>query len=1090
MRLRQFATWLFALVLILLAANALILLLVQGSYDQVVAAQDHRQRSQSQVDKLHRETEQLARLVRAYTATGEPEYLLRYYDILAIRQGEKVAPPGFASKSYWDDVDAGRITHAIPETGQTVSISDFMHSLGFSQAELLALTRILEATTAMTQVEQRAFAAIQGLYNPDTQKFVADGEPRLDYASQLVYSDEYKLLKANLSRAVDGLAALIDTRTSAEVATARVALETWILLSIVFMGGTIVMALVAHRVIRIKVLVPIAKLGKTAERIASGNYAKAVEPMQGVHELEALGQTVHAMAGAIHEDIERRERFQGELQLARQQAEDATHAKSMFLANMSHEIRTPMNAILGMAHLALGTDLNTRQRDYVNKIHEAAKSLLGIINDILDFSKAEADRLLLENRRFRLEDVAASSVSLLRQRAHEKNVELLFDVPDRRLLGDHCALMGDSLRLGQVLTNLISNAVKFTDKGFVKLSVSIEERDADSIFLRFLVRDTGIGLTPSQIEGLFLEFTQADGSTTRKYGGTGLGLAIARRIVERMQGTIWVESVPDEGSSFMFTARFALAPEASPQALAWPRAGNLRVLVVDDQPEAGQALTAMLRALEIGTATGGIVVSAGDGATAMAMIESASHAEHPYDLLIIDWGMPGPDAAGLLKALRETGASAVPETVVVTAYDSDRVHETADALGATLFLAKPVLPESLRGLIRQMAGLGPRANAPSTPVQAGDALLGLHFLVVEDNRINQQLARELLQAWGANVDVADDGQQGLDLLLGHAPDHYALVLMDLQMPVLDGYETTRQIRSDERFADLPILAMTAHAMAQERERCMVLGMNGHIGKPVDPHLLYASLEKLARPGFPLRPGPTSLLANSHPANTPEPPDPPVELAILDTNAGLRHANGNRFLYRRLMTEFLRDHAGFNASIRAMLEAGRWDDATRLAHTFKALCGSLGAGQLRTLVAAFESTLGRRTLDMSIQQLEPVRMALDVLARTLAAQVPLESDAREYQEDPRGAPGLPASHLDRETGARLSDLRHLLAQNDSEAATLWASMHPSLADCFPGILLRKMTHAVEQYDFDQALELADALERSMGPDDSRSNDATP
>jgi HPt (histidine-containing phosphotransfer) domain-containing protein len=271
---------------------------------------------------------------------------------------------------------------------------------------------------------------------------------------------------------------------------------------------------------------------------------------------------------------------------------------------------------------------------------------------------------------------------------------------------------------------------------------------------------------------------------------------------------------------------------------------------------------------------------------------------------------------------------------------------------------------------------------------------------------------------------------------------------------------------------------------------MVLGMNGHIGKPIDPHLLYATLVKLARPGFPLRDGPMTLLANSHPAKTPASPDPLLDVAALDTNAGLRHANGNRLLYRRLLTEFVRDHAGFSTSMRAMLEAGRWDDATRLAHTFKGLCGSLGAAQLRTLVAAFESSLGRRTLDRSIQALEPVRVSLDVLARTLATQLALDSDARGDQENSQGAPGLPDPPLDRETGAHLSDLRRLLAQNDSEASTLWASIHPSLVDFFPGVLLRKMTHAVEQYDFDQALELADELERLMGPDDSRPNNASP
>ena len=1090
MRLRKFATWLFALVLFILAANALILVLIQESYDRVVTAQDHRLRSQSLVDELHRETEQLARLVRAYTATGEPQYLLRYYDILAIRQGAKVAPAGFGSKSYWDDVDAGRIIHAIPDSGPKVSISDFMYSLGFSQAELLALTRILEATAAMTQVEQKAFAAIQGLYDPDTNAFVADGEPRLDYASQLVYSDEYKLLKANLSRAVDGLAGLIDTRTSAEVATARVALEKWILLSLVFMGGTIVMAVVAHRVIRIKVLVPIAKLGKTAGRIAAGNYATVVEPMHGVHELEALGQTVHAMAGAINEDIERRQKFQGELQLARKQAEDATHAKSMFLANMSHEIRTPMNAILGMAYLALGTDLNARQRDYVSKIHEAAKSLLGIINDILDFSKVEADKLVLEDRRFRLEDIAGNALSLLRQKAHEKDIELLFDVSDGRLLGDNCALVGDSLRLGQVLTNLISNSVKFTHKGYVKLAISIEQSDTDSVALRFAVRDTGIGLSPSQIERLFLEFTQADGSTTRKYGGTGLGLTISKRIVELMQGKIWVESVPHVGSSFVFTARFALAAKIAPPEPPLPHIGKMRVLVVDDQPEARLALIALLKALGIGASDDGIVESADDGVSAQAMIDGAWNTGRPYDLLMIDWVMPRLDGAGLLKALRETYPSAIPLSVVISAYDSDVVHETANALGATLFLAKPVLPESLRELIRQIAGLDPHAAALTHQIQAGDSLLGLHILVIEDNPINQQLAKELIQTWGAIVDVAEDGRQGLDLLLQHPPDHYAVVLMDLQMPVLDGYEATRQIRSDDRYVNLPVVAMTAHAMAEERERCLLLGMNGHISKPIDPELLYTTLVGFARPGMPMRHGPTSLPATSYVAKLADPLDRLLDVPQLDTKAGLRHANGNKILYRRLLTEFMRDCAGFSTTIRVMLASDQWEDATRLAHTLKGLCGSLGASQLRPLVAAFESSISRRDLETATNTLAPVEIALDTLNRALATRLPIESVALTDQELLHHLPKAPDLPVAREIVARLSELRRLLEQNDSEAIILWTSIHPGLVEYFSGALLQKTTGALERFEFDRGLDLVDELKHLIAQGEGHSSATTP
>ena len=478
MRLRKVSSWFFPIVLFALGANALLLVLIKQSYDSVVAAQDHRQSALELANELHQETEQLARLVRAYTATGEPRYLLYYYDILGVRQGEKAAPDNFNPKSYWDDVIAGRLKHSVPKDGTKRSVADLMKSQGFSNDELLALKRVIDATAEMNKIEQIAFAATQGLYNPETSEFVSDGQPRLDFASKLVNSNAYHLRKADLSSAVAGLVMMTDQRTNAEVATADNALERWILLSLFSMGATIVMTVLALRVVRQQVLVPINRLGKGADLLAKGDYATRMGAFAGVEELTALGSTFDSMAQSIQDDISRRHAVQKELEAARKQAEDATHAKSRFLANMSHEIRTPMNAILGMAYLALKTELTPRQHDYVSKIHSAAKSLLAIINDILDFSKVEAGKLELEEGRFRIEDVAGNSLSLLRQRAHEKDIELLFDVTDSRLLGEGGALMGDALRLGQVLTNLLSNAVKFTHHGYVKLLISVEASDA------------------------------------------------------------------------------------------------------------------------------------------------------------------------------------------------------------------------------------------------------------------------------------------------------------------------------------------------------------------------------------------------------------------------------------------------------------------------------------------------------------------------------------------------------------------------------------------------------------------------------------
>lgn len=389
MKLRKLSNGFSAGVLLVLGANMACIVLIDQAYNQMKVAQEHRQQSIQLSNELQQETEQLARLVRAYTNTGEERYLFYYYDILAVRQGEKPAPAQFNPATYWDDVIAGRIKYEPPTQGERHRLTDRMRALGFNAQELQTLEQVFAATEAMKQTEQIAFAATQGLYDPERQDFVSEGTPRLDYASKLVYSQDYSLLKANLAHAVDTLKEQVSSRTRNEVEQATARLQRLIIVLLVSMVVTIVLVGLAFVTVRRKVLQPIEQLRLTADKLTAGDFSSRtrVGLSRGaeVEELAVLGGTIDAMAESIEADIARRQATQRALEEARDQAQNATRAKSMFLANMSHEIRTPMNAIIGMIYLALKTDLNARQRDYISKAHGAARMLLDIINNILDF---------------------------------------------------------------------------------------------------------------------------------------------------------------------------------------------------------------------------------------------------------------------------------------------------------------------------------------------------------------------------------------------------------------------------------------------------------------------------------------------------------------------------------------------------------------------------------------------------------------------------------------------------------------------------------------------------------------------------------
>jgi two-component system sensor histidine kinase/response regulator len=1051
MKLRKISAWFSIVVLSSLAANCGLILLIRQAHDDMLASQQYRQEALALTAGLHQETEQLARLVRAFTSTGETRYLFYYYDILGIREGSKPLPAGYNPVTYWDAAIAGQIEHRLPADGPRRSLSERMKRQGFGSEEFAALKQVLAATAAMNKIEQIAFAATQGLYDTEQNDFVSDGVPRLDFASKLVYSKEYNQLKARLSNAVSELGVMTDRRTSAEMDLAAQRLEKRIALALFSMALTVVLVLLASQVIRRKVLEPIQRLAQAAGRLRAGDYSTRYAPprlppakAREVAELQALGATFDGMALAIEGDIGARAAVQRELEAARSQAEEATRTKSMFLANMSHEIRTPMNAIIGMSYLALQTELTPRQHDYINKVHEAARSLLGIINDILDFSKVEAGKLKLEQTRFRLEDVLANALALLSQAAHEKEVELLLAVADPLLLGEQGALQGDALRLGQILTNLLSNAVKFTHHGYVRLGVEVAERGAEALTLRFTIRDSGIGMTPEQIGGLFQEFTQADGSTTRRFGGTGLGLTISKRLVELMDGSIRVDSTPGMGSSFVFTARFGL-PAAGPAASPAPLGGELRVLVADDRPEARSVLIQMLGALGVGAHAA--IASAASGAEAVAMVEAAHAAGRPYQLLLLDWVMPDMDGGAVLRRLGERA----PATAIVSSYDSDQLYAAAGRLGACHFLPKPVLPAALRTLLGSLDGSAPPSRAGTPAAPAALPLEGMRVLLVEDNPINQQLALELMTSQGVLVDVARHGQQALEMLAAAPAQHYQVVLMDLQMPVMDGYEASRRLRAQARYDNLPLIAMTAHALVEEREQCLALGMNGHIGKPIEPRELYAELARhgAASGAAPVAPGgPAAALAPAL-----------ADIPGLDSAAGLRRCGGRQALYLGLLERFGRDYADAPATLDALLRRGQWPEAERLAHTLRGLSGTLGADAIALICQALEAACRRADPAAAAAALAPLGAALAPLLAAL----------------PRGVAEAPAEAAlaGAAPPACLARLRALLADSDGDGIALWEEHRHEFAALLPVHTVQQIASALDNIDFDTALALLPA-----------------